>query len=122
MVYLPVGINISTLEEHAQAAVDQLINDDSDCYDQMVKFICYSYLAPCHMDTTPVPRSVCSQSCDALMVKCNNTTFSGIKNDLPEWLISRNCSQLRQAEAGSVVECIHLSVPPVEKENHSDGK
>ena len=97
MVYLPIGININTLEEHAQAAVGQLIKDDSNCYSQMVKFICYSYLALCHMDT-PVPRSVCSQSCDALMMKCHNTTFSNIKNDLPEWSINRNCSKLRQTK------------------------
>lgn len=121
LVYVPAGINITTLEEQAQTAVDKLIKHDGDCYNQMVKFICYSYLAPCHMDI-PVPRSVCSQSCDALMVKCHNTTFSSIKNDLPEWSTNRNCSKLRQTEAGSVVECIHLSVPPVEKENHSDGE
>ena len=119
---MPVGIDITTLEEHAQAAVGQLIKDDSDCYNQMVKFICYSYLALCHMDTTPVPRSICSQSCDALMMKCHSTTFSSIKNGLPEWSTNRNCSKSRQAKAGSVVECIHLSVPPVDKENHSDGK
>ena len=121
MVYVPGGINITTLEERAQAAVEQLIKEDSDCYKQMVKFICYSYLAPCYMDT-PVPRSVCPQSCDTLMVKCHNITFSRIKDDLPEWSTGRNCSKLRQTEAGSDVECIHLSVPPVEKENHTDGK
>ena len=121
-MYVPGDTNITILEEQAQAAASQLKNEyNSDCYEQMVKFICYSYLAPCYMDTL-VPRSVCPQSCDALMVKCNNRTFGSIKNDLPEWSVGRNCSNLRQTEAGSVVECIHLSVPPVENENYTDGE
>ena len=121
MVYVPGETNITALEELAQAAVKQLVNDSTYCYNQMVKFICNSYLAPCHANQA-MPRSLCPQSCNALKERCNRQTFGRVQEQLPSWSTARNCSSLRQTEAGSVAECIHLSAPLVEQENYTDGE
>ena len=49
----------------------------------------------------------------------NNGTFNNVLVNLPEWSPSRNCLK---SEAISNEECIHLSVPSVERENFTDGE
>ena len=119
-VYVPSGENVTVLEERAAAVISGLRNNAGSCYNKMVKFICYSYLAPCYLDT-PIPRKVCPQSCKNLRNKCNSQTFEQIQKQLPEWSAARNCSYLKKSVAGSPQECIHLSAPPV-NENHTDGE
>lgn len=109
-IYVAGGENITVLEKRAKDAINNLPKDGTTCYEQLVKFICYSYLPPCYLGTPEFkPRSVCPQSCDYIQQKCK----------LPSGL---NCSNLVQTEAGSPSECIHLSAPVVEEEVHTDGK
>ena len=121
MVYVPGGSDINRLEQRAEDNINQLKNGSGFCYDQMVKLICYSFLAPCYMDTGK-PTCVCPESCQAIMAQCHSTTFNNVLENLPEWSPSRNCSKL---EAISNEECIHLSDPSdpsVERENFTDGE
>ena len=120
-VYVPAGENITVLEERAEAVISRLAYSNNSCYHKMVKFICHSYLAPCYLDT-PIPRSMCLQSCRDLRQKCNTRTFELIQKLLPKWSAARNCSYLRQTVAGSPQECIYLSAPYVDKEIHTDGE
>ena len=117
-VYVPGGSNINTLEKKAHDTISQLKNDSGYCYDQMVQVICYSFLAPCYMNAGK-PTSVCPESCQVIMAQCHSTTFNSVLDNLPEWSPSRNCSK---SETISNEECIHLSVPSVERENFTDGE
>ena len=118
-VYVHRGLDINTLEKRAHDSINQLKNDSGYCYNQMVKVICYSFLAPCYMDAAK-PTSVCPESCQAIITaQCHSGTFNNVLVNLPEWSPSRNCLK---SEAISNEECIHLSVPSVERKNFTDGE
>lgn len=118
LIYVPGDKNIAELEEHAEATIRQL-DSKTDCYNQMVQFVCHSYLAPCYLET-PTPRTMCPHSCDAAV--CGSEAFRKIQTHLPEWSSARSCSSLKQTIAGSPTECIHLSAPQREQEIYTDGE
>ena len=119
IIYVPGNTNISELEKSAEASISQLLKE-SNCYQQMVQTICYSYLAPCYLET-PTPMHVCPQSCVATL-QCGGEMFRRVQSQLPEWSSSRNCSSLQQDKvADSLLECIDLSTPPVAEKSNVDG-
>ena len=119
-IYVPGNKSIAELEKSTESSISQLGIEESNCYQQMVKIICYSYLAPCYLEApTPTPMHVCPQSCVAAL-QCDGEMFRRVQTQLPEWSLARNCSSLQQDTAGFLIpKCIHLSRG---NNNHSDSK